>query len=463
MKRIITISAFLLFNYLKVSAQWSIVGAAGFSNPYPDYIYTAVAPTGEPYIVYRDNSVISAARVKKFNGSNWVDVGSSISEGNVMGTTMAFDKNGTPYIAYTDWANNYKATVMKFDGTNWIAVGTAGFTPGAASFTSIAIDNNGIPYLAFRDQAGTNNYKASVMKFDGATWVYVGSPGFSALGNGAQGAGYTSLAIDKHNTLYIAYSDFSNGFKATVMKYDGTNWIYVGAGGFSAGQANNTSIVIDSDGLPYVAYADRANSGKATVMKFDGNGWQAVGQAGISPGAAEYTSLAINTENHLYLAFEDFGNNQKATVMTFDGNNWIALGSTGFSSGEVMYTSMAVDNTNGILYIAYEDGSTSAYKATVMKYELTTAAVTEDKNNSCQLNIFPNPGGNTININYMSYSQGEVTLNILNDVGKSVYFNRLQKTGSFGYQLNMSNFKKGIYFIEILQDNNRSVKKVVLQ
>ena len=106
--------------------------------------------------------------------------------------------------------NSYNMTVMKFNGTNWVNVGSPGFSAGYASYTSLAI-YDGMPYVAYQD--GGNSSKATVMKFDGANWVNVGSPGFSA-----GGASYISLAIDDSGMPYVAYQDGVNSSKMTVMK-----------------------------------------------------------------------------------------------------------------------------------------------------------------------------------------------------------------------------------------------------
>jgi hypothetical protein len=66
----------------------------------------------------------------------------------------------------------------------------------------------------------------------------------------------------------VAYYDGSNDGKATVMKFDGSNWVPVGSPGFSAGIASDTSFAA-ADGRLYVAYQDSATDWKrATVMTF---------------------------------------------------------------------------------------------------------------------------------------------------------------------------------------------------
>ena len=67
---------------------------------------------------------------------------------------------------------------MKYNGSSWIMVGSPGFSAGEVFFTTIAINTSGTPYVAYQDVGNSN--KATVMKFNGSSWVNVGSPGFSA-------------------------------------------------------------------------------------------------------------------------------------------------------------------------------------------------------------------------------------------------------------------------------------------
>jgi hypothetical protein len=207
-----------------------------------------------------------------------------------------------------------------------------------------------------------NATKATVMKFDGNNWVTVGMAGFSA-GEAAS----TSLLLDSSNVPYVAYTDRGNGSKATVMKFNGISWVPVGTAGFSAGGVAYTSLALDGSNTPYVAYMDYGNSSKATVMKFNGSNWVIVGMAGFSIGQATYISLALDNSNTPYLAYQDGGNSNKATVMKFNGSSWVTIGTAGFSGGGATFTSLALDSNN-TPYVAYADVG-NGNKATVMKFD----------------------------------------------------------------------------------------------
>lgn len=229
----------------------------------------------------------------------------------------------------------------------------APFSAGKAGLTCLAV-NGATLYAAYQD--GVNNHKATVMKFNGSNWAVVGTPGFSA---GL--AGYISMACNG-DTPYVAYQSSSG--KATVMKFDGSNWVTVGAPGFSAGTVSFVSIGFNGN-IPYVAYKDIGNSNKAMVMKFDGSNWVPVGIAGASAGYAVNISLAFSSTTP-YVAYSDGTNGSKATVMKFDGSNWINVGVPGVSSGFAGSMSLIFNGTTP--YLAYVDGANS-YKATVMKFD----------------------------------------------------------------------------------------------
>jgi PKD repeat protein len=51
------------------------------------------------------------------------------------------------------------------------------------------------------------------------------------------------------------YRALGNSYKATVMKYDGSSWVTVGSSGFSAATANYTDIAIDGTGKVITVYS----------------------------------------------------------------------------------------------------------------------------------------------------------------------------------------------------------------
>jgi hypothetical protein len=125
---------------------------------------------------------------------------------------LAFDNNHTPYISYQDLSISQKAVVRKFNGSNWVDVGNPGFSPGFADDMILAMDNTGVPYVAFRD--AVNGFKTTVMKFDDTSWVLVGMAGFNV-----SNPIFPSFALDKNNKPYFAFVDFLGTNKATVMSF----------------------------------------------------------------------------------------------------------------------------------------------------------------------------------------------------------------------------------------------------
>ena len=101
-------------------------------------------------------------------------------------------------------------TVMNFNGSSWVNLGSTNVSPGSANYPSLAY-SGGQVYVAYDD--GTDSYKASVRTFNGSNWVDLGPPAFSA-----GQVTYPSLAF-LNGVPYVAYKDTVNGSKATVMAY----------------------------------------------------------------------------------------------------------------------------------------------------------------------------------------------------------------------------------------------------
>ncbi|MCP4443136.1 MAG: T9SS type A sorting domain-containing protein [Aureispira sp.] len=192
------------------SAGQSVYNKIAFNDSIPYVIYVSVAsnPTGPP---------IAETKVMKFKNSTWMPVGGTTGYNNAgAGQQSIAFLNGEPYFSFLDW-NHFKATVKKFDGNNWVNIGTAGFSSDLAPDPQIAI-NNGIPYIAYRDFGASE--KLTVMRYDGSNWVPVGG----TTGVSPSKIIRADISID-NNVIYVAFVDTinPNSGKLTVMSYNIVN------------------------------------------------------------------------------------------------------------------------------------------------------------------------------------------------------------------------------------------------
>ena len=306
-----------------------------------------------PIVVYSQQSSY------KYSSSSdtWQNVGNSgFSLAGSYYTSLAFNPiDGQPFVAFADipvgCGTKGPGVVMKFDGTQWVNVGNAGFTFDSIGYTSLAFSPvDTMPYVAFA--AGcSSSLQAKVMKFDGSNWVYVGNGGFSP-----GTAAFTSLAFNPvDGQPYVAFMDLINSSKASVMKFDGNNWVYVGSPDFSARECNDIRIAFNSSGIPFVVYQDIINNLEVNVMKFDGTNWVNVGSPDFISGVGDQVGFGISPQDgQPYVAIDDAPNFHQIKVLKFDGNNWVTLGDMGSTQGWA--TRMCIDfNPSGQLYVSYWD------------------------------------------------------------------------------------------------------------
>lgn len=79
-----------------------------------------------------------------------------------------------------------------------------------------------------------------------------------------------------------------------------------------------------------------------------------------------------------------------------------------------------------------------------------------------QIDLFPNPVTNNLNINFNSLD-GATTMQLLNVQGSVVLDNQVVEMTNGNAQLDVSNFSPGIYFLKMIIDNTVVTKKVLIQ
>jgi hypothetical protein len=282
---------------------------------------------------------------------------------------------------------------------NWEYVGIPNFPANSAFTPSLALNANGVPYVAFTSPALGG---VCVMSFNGNEWDFVGAPGFSP-------GGYISMAIRNNNIPYVAFSDPEEQGRVSVMRLNGNEWVHVGSPGFSPGtSASYVSLAINDSGEPFVAFSyfeDGTILGK--VMKFEGNdgGWTTVGlpfYSATSVPPARY-SLAISSSGTLYVSFNgpdnDFVN---PTVMRNNGGNWEDLGSPNSVAAINFPSSIAIGNDD-VPYVAY---SGSTFKTNVKKFDESQWVSVGAENFSAGSAIGQSLAFNTSGEPFVAYTDG---------------------------------------------------------
>jgi hypothetical protein len=350
-----------------VLALRKTVGAAGFAEIGYSTIGSAISKTGEVYISSVDNLDSNKSLVMKFNGTTWVKLGTSGLGVRAFGRCpIAVSETGVPYVVYNEpyvdgSLDNYKASVIRWNGTSWLPVGNAAFSEGQISYPAIAISSNGTPYVAFKDDA--QGPKLSVMYLIGARWEYVGSPGIS---DGS--LDQINIAVSGSGTPYVVFVDQSGPTKNTIMKYSGSSWTKLGEGTSSGGVG---SVAINKAGVPYFAFRSNDDGSKASVFRWTGTALEAVGNPGFSDADVGQISIKFSSNDVPYVGFDDYytpnpgGSSSKPTVMRLEGSKWVTVGPARISEGVASSTTLVLDQ-NDVPYAVFNDEFLGR-KATVMK------------------------------------------------------------------------------------------------
>jgi len=345
-----------------VSAQiWAPVGYPGFSGGEAYFTSIAVDDGGVPYVSFSDLLNGRKVTVMKFDGSTWIRLGQDgFSADKVAYTNIAIGVNATPYVVYEEITgkNIFNIIVKKFDGTNWIQVGTA-LPCDVTGTPTIAINKAGAPYISFY------HGQVNVMTYDGKGWQAVGDlssavssrPGLSAA---------PGLALDVNGNPYVIYANAQN--YATVTGFTNKAWDAKGNLGNTFLTMAST-IKFDSNNTPFVTVWIGT---KLFIGKFVKGNWLSVGKGGIEAAGVPYTSMVIYKGTPYVLSTLSmpggkFGKT-KAVLYTLKNDTWEVVGKgPGFSAGGAYYGQLAITK-QGQIYAVYSDVSFSN-SVTVMTYK----------------------------------------------------------------------------------------------
>lgn len=234
---------------------------------------------------------------------------------------------------------------------SWVPVGGFGLTDADALCTQIAFDGQDVCHVAFQDGSPVQE-RASVMRFVGGQWEFVGARGGASVGRGW----YNHLAFDSADRPYVASRDYKAPGVAGVRVMDDALGAWVDQGsGFSPVNAHYTHIAITRDDTPYVVFVDGSTvpADRATLVRFVNGAWEPVGGPGFTPDPAAFTSVALTAQGPM-VAFQDAAAGQRTSVMAFDQalGKWSYAGTPGFSAGVAQNVRLALDR-DGVPHVTY--------------------------------------------------------------------------------------------------------------
>jgi len=300
--------------------------------PFRDFV-RLVEENGE--LVEKTIFNVGGADIYAFDGTNWVQVGSTI-EGelqfdtfgdaistNDSGSRVAIGAPNTDRIISEDPLETEDfigdVEVYEFDGTDWVQLGTdiEGDFAGDRLGVSVSLDASGnrlVVGIEGSDVTANAAGEARIYEYDGTDWVQLGSSingdaEFTFLGNAVD------ISADGQRVVIGAESkDTPNGDNSgsvSVYEFNGSDWVQLGddLDGEAADDDFGFDVAIDGDGDTIVIGGqgndgdDGLNNrqGHSRVFKYNDGAWEQIGADidGENPGNASGWTVDIDREGEL--------------------------------------------------------------------------------------------------------------------------------------------------------------------
>ena len=281
--------------YLKKwnGTNWTTLGASdtgsGFyvspTNWWPSIwgISVAMQPNGNPCVAFLEKWFEGPSKnciyVKKWDGTNWVGIGTSTNYGGVFGIDMGHHmpeikcrNNGVFDVLYWDWNHDPEIYVKRWNGSSWGLLGSDGIDPsgdGTTAHFDLVLDQNGTPYVSGSGYAG--DFMLWVRRYTNSVWQGFGGSdvGCGVLRSNQYYAspGCHSLWMNATGSIYIAWEQWEPDEKPLLVKqWTGSNWVSIGSSltGLGLNPDNNNVLsldVQDCQGIPSIVTVEETVQG----------------------------------------------------------------------------------------------------------------------------------------------------------------------------------------------------------
>ena len=304
---------------------------------------------GVPYVAWLEGSSV---RVARLGSSGWEPVGSALGSNVAYPPSIAVH-GGTVVVMW-------KPSGASIAGAR---LGSAGWEPLPAlgtpfSYAPSPASSGGDLFVAYQ-QNESDQEDVRVARLAGDVWAPVGgvldaserdAPLLAQLGEADLGATEPVLAANG-GELYAAWIE---GGAVRVARRDGTSWPLVGGAATATGSPAQLDMAL-AGSTPYVAWSSATGSFAVHVARFDGTSWNepAPAMAGSLPDLATVGGAP-------WLAWREPGSISRLRVgrLGAQGTAW-EQPSAAINRQNVWDAGALVD-VNGIPFVAYSEGPTSA-------------------------------------------------------------------------------------------------------
>lgn len=301
------------------SGAWEQLGGALTVSNAP-YSAVTIDANGVIYAAYVETTDKWYAKVKCFDSANsqWVAVGGNVSADHANFVSIATNSANVPYIAYGDQNNSdTQATVKYYNGSAWVALGSEKFSQFKVEALQIYFVSD-VPVVT----VGGQRPELYIYNSATSTWEKNFGNDYNFIFSIAK-VPFASAFDASTNTYYIATTDYDNGCYAIVKKYTvgvSSVWETISSQVLSPGAYAYISIAA-KNGNVYIAFQDNSPEGgsKASLMKYDGSTWSFIGSRGLGltgDGLAYGVEVVLDDAGNPYVGFTS-GYTQGGALFTY--------------------------------------------------------------------------------------------------------------------------------------------------
>ncbi len=204
------------------------------------------------------------------------------------------------------------------------------------------------------------------------------------------------------------------------------------------------------------------------LTRFDNNGILGGGALIEDGGTLPIELVAFDVVNKngnpvvQWTTATELNNNYFTVERSLDGINGEVVGTVngaGNSNSTLNYQFVDPNPVSGIAYYRIKqtdfDGTTETFEWKAITMEITSTS---------KFNVYPNPSTGTVNLSLSATSAPQTTVSVYDLSGRELFNQTYDSNGTFFATLDLSsNLPAGIYYIQVQNDNQRSMEKIILK